>query len=451
MIKIAIIGAGSIEFTRNLTNDIFLTPCLQDCKLALMDIDSRRLDQALNLVQSVVARRKLNIQIEASLDRRQAVTGADYVITTFQQGGLKAFASDVSIPQKYGVEQCIGDTLGPGGVFRALRTIPVLVDLCADLDAVAPDALLLNYVNPMAANCWAVDAITGRPHVGMCHSVQETSELLAEWAGVPYDEVSFLCAGINHFAFFLKLQQKTPQGSRDLYPAIWEAVRRPEALEREPVRIELMNAFGYFCTEASGHNSEYVPYFRKTPQVIEEELVPRFQDPSNHYWFDYGRTGGFLRYCIEREGLAQKDYEDLIAGVRDLPDRRTREYCAPLIESIETNTLFCMNGNIPNRGLITNLPQGSCVEVPCLVDGNGLQPTIVGELPPQCAGLLRTNVSVQEMIVEACRTGMVEAVHQAVALDPLTSAVCTLPQIHAMVDEMLCDQADWLPQFPQQG
>jgi alpha-galactosidase len=401
MVKIAIIGAGSIEFTRNLTNDIFLTPCLNDCRISLMDIDDNRLEQALHLVEAVIARRGLNIKVEATLDRREAVTGADYVITTFQQGGLPAFISDISIPQKYGVEQCIGDTLGPGGVFRALRTIPVLIDLCAELDSVAPDALLLNYVNPMAALCWAVDALTGRPHIGMCHSVQETSELLAEWAGVPYEEISFLCAGINHFAFFIKLQQNTPQGGRDLYPVIWEAIQSPEALRREPVRIELMKAFGYFCTEASGHNSEYVPYFRKNPRVIEDELVPLFQDPGNHYWFDYARTGGFVRYCIEREKLAQKDYEDLTAGVRELPDHRTREYCAPLIEAIETNSLFCMNGNIPNRGLINNLPQGSCVEVPCLVDGNGIQPTVVGDLPPQCAAILRTNVNVQEMIVEA--------------------------------------------------
>ncbi len=447
MIKIAIIGAGSIEFTRNLTNDIFLTPCLQDCMISLMDIDSHRLEQALDLVNAVISRRGLKIRVEATQDRRQAVTGARYIITTFQQGGLKAFASDIRIPQKYGVEQCIGDTLGPGGVFRALRTIPVLVDLCADLDQVSPDALLLNYVNPMAAICWAVDAITGRPHVGMCHSVQETSEMLAEWTGVPYEDLSFLCAGINHFAFFLKLHQQTSSDSRDLYPVLWRAIERPEILKREPVRIELMKYFGYFCTEASGHNSEYVPYFRKNPQMIAEQLVPQFQDPSNHYWFDYGRTGGFIKYCLEREKLAQKDYEDLTAGVRELPDQRTREYCAPLIEAIETNSLLCVNSNIPNRGLITNLPQGSCVEVPCLVDGNGLQPTVVGDLPPQCAGLLRTNINVQEMIVEASHTGKVDAVHQAVMLDPLTAAVCTLPQIHNMVDEMLADQVAWLPQF----
>jgi alpha-galactosidase len=447
MIKIAIIGAGSIEFTRNLTNDIFLTPCLQDCTISLMDIDSRRLEQALNLVKAVISQRGLNIQVEATLDRRQSVTGADYVITTFQQGGLTAFNSDISIPKKYGVEQCIGDTLGPGGVFRALRTIPLLVELCDDLDAVAPDAYLLNYINPMAANCWAIDAITGRPHVGMCHSVQETSEMLAEWTSVPLDEISFLCAGINHFAFFLKFHQRTLIGTRDLYPDIWKAIERPEIINREPVRIELMKYFHYFCTEASGHNSEYVPYFRKSSTVIENELVPLFKDPANHYWFDYGRTGGFLRYCIEREQLAQKDYEELTAGVRQLPDRRTREYCAPLIESIQTNTPFCMNGNIPNHNLITNLPEGCCVEVPCLVDGNGLQPTVIGDLPPQCAGVLRTNINVQEMIVEASRTGKVEAVYQAVILDPLTAAVCTLPKIHAMVDEMISEQAVWLPQF----
>jgi alpha-galactosidase len=447
MTKIVIIGAGSIEFTRNLTNDIFLTPCLQDCTISLMDIDNQRLEQALKLVKAVIAQRGLKIQVEATLDRRQAVAGADYVITTFQQGGLTAFDSDVRIPQKYGVEQCIGDTLGPGGVFRALRTIPILVDLCNDLDMLAPDALLLNYVNPMAALCWAVDALTGRPHVGMCHSVQGTSELLAKWVGVPYDEVSFLCAGINHFAFFLKFQQITPQGHRDLYPLIWDAIQRPEVVNREPVRIELMKHFRYFCTEASGHNSEYVPYFRKNQFMIDEELIPMFLDPTHHKWFDFGRTGGFLRYCIEREKLAYKDFEELTAGVRQLPDQRTREYCAPLIEAIETNSLFKINGNIPNRGLITNLPQGCCVEVPCLVDGNGIQPTVVGDLPPQCTGLLRTNVNVQEMIVEASSNGRVEAVHQAVMLDPLTAAVCTLPQIHAMVEEMLSEQAQWLPQF----
>jgi len=442
MPKITLIGAGSTVFTRNLTNDILLTPVLQDSTIALMDIDADRLAQAESLVQAIIERRGLRARVEATTDRREAVRDADYVITTFQQGGLDAYALDIEIPQRYGVEQCVGDTLGPGGVFRALRTVPVLIDLCDDMDELAPDALLINYVNPMAANCWAVDVATGRPHVGLCHSVQGTSEMLARWIGVPYDEVVFLCAGINHQAWFLDFRQ----GDRDLYPKIWEAIERPEVCAEEPVRVELMKHFGYFVTESSGHASEYVPYFRRTSQMVNEDLVPRFKDPVN-YWFDFGRTGGYLRHCISRFAEAQKEYQELLKGVKDLPTERTHEYGSYIIEAMETNQPARINGNVPNWGLIGNLPQGCCVEVPCLVDGNGIQPTAIGMLPTQLAALNRTNVNVQELIVEAALTGDAEAVHHAVMLDPLTAAVCTLPEIRSMVDEMLEAQAEWLPQF----
>jgi alpha-galactosidase len=442
MAKITLIGAGSTVFTRHLCSDILLTPVLQDSTISLMDIDAERLKQAQTLVQAIVDQRGLKATVEATLDRREAVDGADYVITTFQQGGLDAYALDIEIPQKYGVEQCVGDTLGPGGVFRALRTIPVLIDLCYDMDDLAPDALLLNYVNPMAANCWAVDVATGRPHVGLCHSVQGTSEMLARWIDVPYQEVVFLCAGINHQAWFLDYRQ----GDQDLYPLIWEAIERPEAYAEEPVRIEMMKHFGYFVTESSGHASEYVPYFRKTARMVNEELVPLFTDPANA-WFDAARTGGYLRTCIARFEQAQKEYQELLEGVKNLPTRRTHEYGSYIIEAIETNQPVRINGNLPNWGLIPNLPQGCCVEVPCLVDGNGVQPTNVGSLPAQLAALNRTQVNVQELIVEAALTGDVDAVHHAVMLDPLTAAVCTLPQIREMVDEMLKAQVQWLPQF----
>ena len=439
MPKITLIGAGSVVFTRNLCSDILLTPALQESTIALMDIDPARLAQARDLVQALVDQRGLKAQVVATTERREAVQDTDYVITTFQQGGLDAYALDIEIPQRYGVEQCVGDTLGPGGVFRALRTIPVLIDLCRDLDDLAPDALLINYVNPMAANCWAVDVVTGRPCVGLCHSVQGTSEMLAAWIGVPYEEVAFLCAGINHQSWFLEFRR----GDEDLYPLLWEAIGRPAVYTQEPVRIELMKYFGYFVTESSGHASEYVPYFRKNARMVNEDLVPRFKDPANH-WFDFGRTGGYLRYCVSRLTEAQKEYQELLAGIGNLPTHRTHEYGSYIVEAMETNRPARINGNVPNWGLIDNLPQGCCVEVPCLVDSNGIQPTTIGALPTQLAALNRTNVNVQELIVEAALTGDTDAVYHAVMLDPLTAAVCTLPQIRAMVSEMLAAQAHWL-------
>lgn len=442
MPKIALIGAGSVVFTRNLCSDILLTPALQDSTISLMDIDPQRLQQAHDLVRAIIERRGLKARVEATTDRLKAVRDVDYVITTFQQGGLDAYRLDIEIPQRYGVEQCVGDTLGPGGVFRALRTIPVLLDLCDDMDNVAPDALLINYVNPMAANCWAVDAATGRPHVGLCHSVQGTSEMLARWIDVPYDEVTFLCAGINHQAWFLDFRR----GKQDVYPQIWQAIERPEIDALEPVRIEMMKHLGYFVTESSGHASEYVPYFRKTARMVNEDLAPRFQNQADG-WFDFGRTGGYLRHCISRFAESRREYQELLDGVRDLPTQRTHEYGSYIIEAIETNRPARINGNVPNEGLIDNLPQGCCVEVPCLVDGNGIQPTLVGSLPTQLAALNRACVNVQELIVESALTGDVEAVHYAVMMDPLTATVCTMPQIRAMVREMLEAQAQWLPQF----
>jgi alpha-galactosidase len=442
MPKIAFIGAGSVVFTRNLCSDILLTPALQDSTLTLMDIDPNRLGQAQELVRAIVDRRRLKTRVEATTDRRKAVAGADYVITTFQQGGLEAYRLDIEIPQRYGVEQCVGDTLGPGGVFRALRTIPVLLDLCRDMDDLASSALLLNYVNPMAANCWAIDRATGRPYVGLCHSVQGTSEMLAEWINAPYEEVVFRCAGINHQAFFLEFRR----GLEDLYPLLWQAIERDEIYAQEPVRIELMKHFGYFVTESSGHASEYVPYFRKTAEMVNHDLVPRFKDEVN-YWFDFGRTGGYLRYSFERLEESSEVHEEMIAGQQPLPSRRTHEYGSHIIEAIETNHPISVNGNVPNDHLIDSLPPGCCVEVPCLVDGAGIQPTRVDHYPPQLAALNRTNINVQELIVEAALTGRREAIYHAVMLDPLTAAVCTLPQIRAMVDELMQAQTQWLPQF----
>jgi alpha-galactosidase len=438
MAKIAFIGAGSLVFTRNLTSDILLTEALRDTTLTLMDLDSRRLEQSRQIVQTIIDRRQLPAKVEAITDRRTALRDADYVITTFQQGGLEAYALDIEIPRRYGVEQCVGDTLGPGGVFRALRTIPVLLEICADLDKVAPEALLINYVNPMAANCWAVDAGTGRPLVGLCHSVQETSEKLARWVNVPYSEINFLCAGINHQAFFLEFRR----GTKDLYPAIFAAAEKPEVSGEEPVRIDLMRSFGYFVTESSGHASEYTPYFRKTAAMVENKLVPRFTQPENS-WLHFGRTGGYLADCRERLTRFEEEFEEILAA--EPPTERTHEYGARVIEAIENNRPIKINGNVPNTELIDNLPIECCVEVPCLVDRNGIQPVKVGSIPSQLAALNRTNVNVQELMVEAALNRSRDAVYHAVALDPLTAAVCTLPEIHDMVDEMISAQQAWLP------
>jgi len=442
MTKITLIGAGSVVFTRNLCSDILLVPELQDCTISLMDIDAERLEMAQALVQAIVDHRGLKAKVETTLDRREAIKGADHVITTFQQGGLDAYKLDIEIPQKYAVEQCVGDTMGPGGVFRALRTIPVLVELGFEMDELAPDALLLNYVNPMSANCWAFYEATGRPHVGLCHSVQGTSEMLAEFIGVTYEDVTFFCAGINHQAWFLEFRR----ANEDLYPLIWEAIQKPEIYSKEPTRIDIMKYFGYFVTESSGHASEYMPYFRKNVKMIEEELVPKYTDEVNS-WFDYARTGGYLRHCVEQFKKYSQEYEDLLAGTKNLRDERSHEYGSYIIEAVETDKLAKINGNVPNNGLIDNLPDGCCVEVPCLVDGNGIQPIKVGELPAQLAALNRTMINVQSLIVEASLTGNKEAIKHAISLDPLTAAVCTLDQISAMTDEMFTAQKEWLPQF----
>lgn len=440
MLKITIIGAGSMVFTRALCNDILLTPALQESTIALMDIDPIRLEQARLLVQAIINQRHLKAKVEATTDRLEAIFRANYVITTFQQGGLEAYQTDIEIPQKYGVEQCVGDTLGPGGVFRGLRTIPVLLDLCAEMDEVAPDALLLNYVNPMAANCWAVNKGSGRPIVGLCHSVQATSKMLARWIDVPYDEVNFHCAGINHQAFFLEFKQ----GKVDLYPKLWQAISDPDIYGTEPVRIEIMKHFGYFVTESSGHASEYMPYFRKNSHMVDDELSTLFKNPEDA-WFDFARTGGYLRECQRRIVIMMQEFRELADGIKTMPATRSHEYGAYIIEAMETNNLVKINANVPNWDMITNLPRGCCVEVPCLVDANGIQPTYIGELPPQLAALNQTNINVQSLIVEAALSREREAIYHAVMLDPLTAAVCTLPQIRQMVDEMLEAQAQWLP------
>ena len=356
MPNITFIGAGSLVFTRNLCSDILLAPALTDSTITLMDIDPVRLEQARSIVQAIADRRKLKAQVVATTDRHEAVNGADYVITTFQQGGLDAYKLDIEIPQKYGVEQCVGDTLGPGGVFRALRTIPVLLDLCADMDDLAPDALLLNYVNPMAANCWAVADGTGRPHVGLCHSVQGTSEMLARWIGVPYEEVNFVCAGINHQAFFLQFNR----GKEDVYPQLWEAIEDPESSPRTSAHgaDALLWLLRHRVQRPRQRIRALLP--QVGPDGERGTGAPLHDDPN--FWFDYGRTGGYLRHCLHRLEQFQNDYDEIVAG--EFPTQRSHEYGSAIIEAMETNKPAKIAGNVPNYGLIDNLPAGCCVRCP---------------------------------------------------------------------------------------
>ncbi|MAT45023.1 MAG: alpha-glucosidase/alpha-galactosidase [Anaerolineaceae bacterium] len=443
MTVISFIGAGSVVFTRNLCNDILLVPAFQDSTIRLMDIHEGRLSIAYQTIQSMVARRGLKTRVEATMDMREAVRGADYVVTTFQQGGVEAYALDIEIPQKYGVEQCVGDTIGPGGVFRGLRTIPVLLTLCEYINEVAPDALLLNYVNPMAINCWAVYEATGRPVLGLCHSVQDTSKMLAGWLKVTYSSVDFLCAGINHQSFFLEFEAD----SKNLYPQLKEISHREEIYGLEPVRIDLMDHFGYFVTESSGHASEYVPYFRKNAHVINENLAKKFTSEAASGWFDFGRSGGYLKNCRYWENHMASVFSEALDEKKPLVEERTHEYGSYIMEAMETNQPVQINGNVKNDGLITNLPDGCCVEVPCQIDSAGIQPQRVGKLPTQLAALNRNNINVQELTVQAALTGDRDAVYHAIKLDPLTAAVCTLPQIDAMVTEMLQAQARWMPDW----
>jgi alpha-galactosidase len=439
--RIAIIGAGGYVFPLRLVGDILSHPALQESTLALMDIDPGRLESTASAARALVASHRLPTRIEATTDRRQALDGADYVIVTFQIGGLDAYRHDVEIPRRYGVDQTVGDTLGPGGVFRFLRTAPVMREIVADLRELAPGALLINYANPMAMLCWYLDRL-GQRTVGLCHSIQAGSRLLARQVGVPYDQVEFLAAGINHCAWFLRFQQ----GQRDLYPEIRRVMALrygadgegavgpdPEASlyegRYERVRTEMMQAFGYFHTESSHHSSEYVPYFRKNAALVAEYLPERwdyFELCSSHD--DAGHTESLL--------------DELTSTLTP-----SHEYGATLIRSLETGEPSVIYGNVPNRGVIANLLEGCCVEAPCHVDSTGVHPFAVGALPPQCAAIIRAMVNVQELAVEAALTGNREHVYHAVMLDPLTAAVLTLPQIRAMVDELFAAQAAWLLDF----
>lgn len=432
MAKIAMIGAGSLVFCKTLMADFLATPALKGSEYRLMALSHERLDKMQDFVKRMIKDNGVNATVKATTDRREALKGADYVVVMIQAGGVAEFKQDYEIPMKYGVDNCIADTMGPGGVFRALRHIPALLEIARDMQELCPNAILFNYANPMAMCCWALGRVQGLQFVGLCHGVQTTMDLISSYVNVPKDEIDFTAAGINHMAWFLNLEHK----GKDLYPLLKANFEKPGYYVNEKVRAEVMRHFGYFMTESTGHLSEYLPYFRKNRKALDLYCdEPAFG----------GETGAYYKYCAMLADKFAKMDPLSIESTKLGP--RSAEYCSHIIEAKETGNVFRLNGNIRNDGFITNLPNGCCVEVPIYVDRTGLHPTVIGNLPPQCAALNMTNVLVQGLAVEASFTGDPELVMQAVALDPLTASVLTLDDIRKMVAEMMEAEEKYLPQF----
>lgn len=430
MARIAIIGAGSVVFTRTFLNDLFSTEALKGSDYILMGPTMSKLKKVEEYALRVIERNELSAQVYTTTDRREALAGADYVIATFQIGGGDIIAYDRDIPARYGINQIIGDTLGPGGVFRAMRTIPVMLDLARDMEELCPDALLLNYVNPMAMVCLALGRGGNVKFVGLCHGVQTTLDLIARYTGVKKEEIDFISAGINHMAWFLNISHN----GKDLYPILRQNIEKPEYYLSEKVRCEVMRHFGYFMTESTDHLSEYLPWFRKDNRMLDlycDNPVFVSKEKSDLNESDNAGKGNIDYFSIEKDVL----------------EPRSVEYCSHIIEAMETDRVFKFNGNVMNNGFISNLPFDSCVEVPIFADKSGLHPTAVGKLPPQLAALNQSNISVQSLAVEAALTGDPELLFSAIAMDPLTSSVLTPSEARDMIIDMMEINKNFLPQF----
>jgi alpha-galactosidase len=424
--KVVFIGAGSTVFARNLTVDLLGFDALRDTtELVLMDIDEERLRTSETVARRVADHFGSRATIAATTDRRAALDGADYVVTMLQVGGYRpATVTDFEVPKRYGLRQTIADTLGVGGIMRGLRTIPVLLELCAEMEEVCPDALLLQYVNPMVSNCWAIAEATNVRAVGLCHSVQHTARQIAKDVGVPPDELEYLCAGINHVAFYLWLRHN----GEDVYPRLYDVT--PPDWNR--VRYELFRHFGYFVTESSEHFAEYSPWFIKDGR---DDLIERFNVPLDDY----------LRRCEEQID----NWHELRATLErgdDLEIVPSAEYGARIVNAIETGEPFTFNGNVPNSGrYLEDFAPEAVVEVPVVAGADGLHPQHVGKLPPHLAGLIRTNLNVHELVVRAALDRRRDHVYHAAMLDPHTGAELSLAEIRELVDELLDAHGDLVP------
>jgi alpha-galactosidase len=431
--KIAMIGAGSVVFCKTLMADIMATPALEGSEFALMSRTEPKLRAMEQFGKKMLKDNGVKGSVWATLDRREALKDADFVVVMIQVGGVEAFEMDWKIPLKYKVDQCVGDTMGPGGVFRAMRTIPALLDIAKDMQELSrPGAIMLQYSNPMAGNCLALGKATDISFVGLCHGVQTTIEQIAQFIDVPKEEIQYTCGGINHMDWFLTLTRN----GEDLYPRLAAAIEKPAIYKSEKVRGEVFRHFGYFMTETTGHLAEYVPWFRKSKAALDMYCdEPGFG----------GESGAYYNWCSKvakkYEGKNQLDAESTKLEARSV------EYCSYIMEAVATGTPFKFMGNVRNDGYIDNLPADCCVEVPTFADDTGLHPVRVGRLPTQCAALCMTNVNVQLLAGDAALNGDTEALVQAVAMDPLTSAVCTLKEIREMTSEMFEAEKRWLPQF----
>jgi alpha-galactosidase len=437
MKKITFIGAGSFGFTRTLVRDILTFPALADSTIALMDIDPVRLAAIKKAVDKIVDAGKYPAKVIATTDRAEALRDADGVVCTILAGGVDIWRHDIEIPKKYGVDINVGDTRGPAGIFRALRTIPVMLDICKDIERYCPNAIFLNYTNPMAMLCRAMQGQSKVQVTGLCHSVQGTADMLAKWIGAPMEEITYLCAGINHQAFYLEYKWN----GEDAIPLIRKAItERPEIYNEEIVRNEMFLHLDYYVTESSGHNSEYNAWFRKRPDLIEKYCTHGTGWNPGHYGF-------ILNEYLERENTWKKEIDDWLAEEK-VEIERGKEYAAYIFNAtIGDGTLFEFNGNVRNFGLIDNLPVGCCVEVPVLASKRGLSPIHVGPLPEQLALLVNTSARCEELAVEAAITGDPRKVFYAICFDPLTSSVLSLNEIKQMTDEMFKANRQWLPQF----
>jgi alpha-galactosidase len=436
--KIAFIGAGSFGFTRGLVRDILTFPDFADCTIALMDINPERLDYSRRAVERIIQAGNYPAEILATTDRAEALKGADGVVCTILNGGIDIWRKDIEIPKKYGVDTNIGDTRGPSGIFRALRTIPEMLDICKDIEKYCPDAVFLNYTNPMAMLCRAMQGQSKIAISGLCHSVQGTASMLAKWIGALDNEITYLCAGINHQAWYLDFKWN----GKDAYPLIKKAIENPEIYKKEKVRNEMFAHLNYYVTESSGHNSEYNAWFRKRADLIEKYCSK--EDGVN---WNPGEYAYILNMYLERENNWKEEIEKWITQ-EDINLKRGHEYAASIFNAVfGDGTMYKFNGNVRNFGLIDNLPEGCCVEVPVLASKNGLEAIHVGPLPAQLALLNNISARIEELVVEGSITGDPQKIYHAIYFDPLTSAVLSLSEIKDMVDEMFDANKDWLPQF----